>query len=248
MVIEKLNNPNTTIIIGRGHSGTRILPKSLQDSGFYLGEPLNEALDLLPKPDIYQACNIFGPYVDQVDNYNWNFDRAVKAQIPSLFLELLTRYLDPLIRSDRKHIAWKIPQSNLIYPWLVRLFPKANFIHWVRHPETACSKLSGIDRLENWNIPAKKFLFHSFNTKMRVISWKYHADIVMNSPKPQNLLRVRLEDCQEDPEHWTQVLGEFLKAQLEIPTIDRKRAGVSTNKYFNKYIFLRETMSNLNYS
>ena len=62
-MLEQLNNPNTIIVIGRGHSGTRLISFALSESGVYMGEPHNIAGDLLPPQPLYAACRIMGPFV-----------------------------------------------------------------------------------------------------------------------------------------------------------------------------------------
>lgn len=55
MHLEKLNNQNTIIIIGRAHIGTRIIPDVLKASGIYINKNfyrrrykfIRKAMDLL---------------------------------------------------------------------------------------------------------------------------------------------------------------------------------------------------------
>ncbi|MCB9185374.1 MAG: sulfotransferase [Flavobacteriales bacterium] len=246
-MLEKLNRQETIIIIGRAHSGTRILPEALKDSGVYFGEPLNVASDLLPEHPMYEACRIFGPFVDYLGNYEWDFTRVLEAEIPATFIERLETYLKVLIDSDRSTVGWKIPNSNLIYPWLVRLFPKATFIHWTRHPEGATSVMMGIDRLEKWNVPCKKFLFHDFNFKVRAASWKYHVDIVHRTPRPERFLEIRFEDYVADQKGQKKVIEELVGIELKELDLDRKKAWKPKQDWRRKYPFLTEPMDALKY-
>ncbi len=50
-------------VIGRGHSGTRAMSHTLQQSGVFMGAPLNESGDLIPAEDLYEACRVLARYV-----------------------------------------------------------------------------------------------------------------------------------------------------------------------------------------
>lgn len=246
-MLEKLNNPNTVIIIGRAHSGTRILPEAMIENGVYFGEPLNVASDLLPVDDIYAACRIFGPFVDYKGNYEWNFDQVINGPIPERFAELLSKYLSVLAESDSQKVGWKIPNNNLIYPWLVRLLPEANFIHWTRHPEGATSVMMGIDRLEKWNIPCTKFLLHDWNYKVRAASWKYHYDIVRHTPQPARFLQVRFEDYIAQQETEKKRIEEMVGVPLKSLELKKDKVWKPKKNWRRKYPFLTQAMHELNY-
>ena len=247
MTLEKLNKPSTVIVIGRAHSGTRILPDAMKDTGIYFGEPLNVASDLMPPDKMYEACRIFGPYVDRVDKYEWSFERALNAAIPKEFVQKLEEYLASLINSDAEKLGWKIPNSNLIYPWLVRLLPEAKFIYWSRHPEGSTAVMMGIDRLEKWNVPCKKFLFHDFNYKMRAISWKYHVDIVHQTPKPKHFLQIRFEDYIANQVEVKQQVETFVNSKLKMLELNPTKAAAPKRNWGERYPFIKPEMDLLGY-
>ena len=246
-MLEKLNKKSTIIIIGRSHSGTRILPEVLQSSGIFMGAPLNVASDLLPPDELYEACKIFGQQVIYKGNYHWDFTNAVRADIPIRFKQLLESYLQSLIQSNRQPLGWKIPENTLIYPWLCRLLPKATFIYWVRHPEGSCGRMAGVDRLEKWGIPCKKFWFHEWNYKIRVVSWKYHYDIVMHTPRPQNFLRIRFEDYVQQQDRSRKAVEELIGYELKNIELDQAKVVTYQRQLSKKYPFLRESMNELGY-
>ncbi|MCB9230293.1 MAG: sulfotransferase [Bacteroidia bacterium] len=246
-MLEKLNRKSFIIVVGRANSGTRIIPQVLNAAGVYVGEPLNVALDLLPVDDIYAACRIFGPEVKYLGRHNWDFTRVCEMEIPPEFLTRLENYLAPLIQSESEFVAWKIPNNNLIYPWLTRIFPQASFIHWMRNPEGNCIKMMGIDRLEKWNIKARKYYFHEWNYKMRAVSWKYHFDIVNDTPRPQNFLQIRFEDYVLQQEKTRPLVSEFVGLELEPVELKASKAGPWSDKYYKRYPFLRSAMDKLGY-
>lgn len=245
--LSNLNNPNFSIIVGRQHSGTRIIPEAMHRSGVFCGEPLNIAYDLLPPQPLYEACRIFGGYVEYKGKQTWDFSRAILAEIPGSFLDLLELYLQTFINSNSKKKAWKIPENTLIYPWLVRIFPKANFIFWVRHPEGSCSKMTGVDRLEKWNIPCRKYLIHSWNYKMRVVSWKYHFDIVNLTPQPENFINVRYEDYINDPNSIREKIKKLTGVELGETYVNKEKLQQGRKRLSKRYPFLKDAMSKLEY-
>jgi len=246
-MLEKINTKNTIITIGRAHTGTRIIPDILKASGVYIGEPLNIANDLLPVDDIYAACRIFGKYVDYLGNFEWDFERAYNAEIPQEFIDLLTRYLNPLIASNAEMVGWKIPNNTLIYPWLVRLLPNATFVLWHRHPEGSTKKMTGVDRLEKWNIPCKKFLFHDYNTKIKVASWKYHYEIMTKTPKPTNVIDLKFEDYILNQADSKMALEKLIGIPLKSMELNKAKADNSGSKLKKRYKFIRAAMDDLGY-
>lgn len=229
-LLARLNKPETIVILGRAHGGTRILPEVLIRAGVFMGEPLNRANDLVPVQPHYEACRMFGRYVEYRGKNAWDFDKAATAAIPTRFVELLAQYLKTLLNTEADHVGWKIPQNTLIYPWLVRLLPNATYINWVRHPAGSCGTMTGVDRLERWKIPCRRFLFHEWNYKMRLLSWKYHFDIVEQTPEPANFLTMRFEDYvlhqlqhKERIERQTGLTLDVLKLDAEKAIVPRKR-------------------------
>ena len=247
MSLEKLNNPNTVIIIGRGHSATRIIPEAMRDSGVYFGEPLNIASDLLPPDAAYRACRIFGQYVDQVSDYEWDFTRVINEEIPEEFVAQMEDYLKSILKSDYELRGWKLPNCNLIYPWLVRLLPKATFIHWTRHPEGSTSVMMGIDRLEKWNVPCKKFVLHDWNFKVRAASWKYHIDIVHQTPKPERFLELRFEDYVANQAVEKKKVEDLVGVELKYLELNKSKVWKPKKDWRKKYPFLAREMDGLGY-
>lgn len=245
--LDKLNTKNTFIIVGRAHSGTRLLPEAMEKAGIFMGKPLNIAHDLLPVENIYKACRIIGEYVKYKGNFEWDFSAVHKAKIPDEFIKLMGAYLKPLIDYDSEFVGWKIPNNNLIYPWLVRLLPQATYLIWHRHPEGSCKKMTGVDRLEKWNIPCKKFIFHEWNFKMRAVSWKYHFDIISNTPIPENYLSVRFEDYVLNSKNTRQAIEQFINLKLPVDDINASKARPLNKNFRRRFPFLQPAMDNLDY-
>jgi hypothetical protein len=121
-------------IIGRGHGGTRAMSHTLSASNVYMGEPLNRSGDLLPPQEMYEACRVLARYVTWQGDLRWDFSALHTMPIPSEFTELIERYLSTVLNSPAAHRGWKIPETTLVFPWIVRMFPAIKYIHWVRNP------------------------------------------------------------------------------------------------------------------
>jgi hypothetical protein len=245
-MLERLNHEHTVIVIGRGHSGTRLISFALQEAGVYMGEPHNIAGDLLPPQPLYEASRLIGPEVKQIGEYEWDFSRLVDNEIPAAFQENLEIYLQSLLNSEAEYKGWKLPENTLIFPWLVRVFPKAKFIYWVRDPRDSILGLHGTDRLEKWRVPAKKFLLHS--RKLRAASWKYQYDIVAQTPKPEHFLTIRFEDFILKQPEVREELGAFLGLSVpEISVNPDKVGGWRRGIPRPTYGFLKQAMKDLHY-
>jgi hypothetical protein len=121
-------------IIGRGHGGTRAMSHTLSASGVYMGEPLNKSGDLLPPEAIYAACRVLARHIHWLGGLHWDFSRLHTMPIPDEFTQLIEQYLTTVLTSSAEHKGWKIPETTLVFPWIVRLFPAIKYIHWTRNP------------------------------------------------------------------------------------------------------------------
>ena len=198
-------------IIGRGHSGTRAISHTLSASGAFMGEPLNESGDLLPPEAMYEACAIFGRHVRHLGELQWDFSEAMAMDIPDEFQRLVRQYLRSVLAHDGEPRGWKIPETTLCYPWIVRMFPEAQYIFWVRNPRDCILGSHVTDDMDRFAIghPPTDDL-----RKQRAISWKYQYDLVESMPRPARWIEVRLEDFVLDQDATLARLGEFLGMEL----------------------------------
>lgn len=198
-------------IIGRGHSGTRAISHTLYGSGVYMGNTLNASGDLVPPHSMYDACRVFGRYVKHKGGLEWDFSDAINADIPAEFTDYLDAYLASVHASKATHRGWKIPETTLIYPWLVRLYPDIKYVFWIRNPRDCILGYHKTDDLRDFGIqyPATD------NPRLkRAISWKYQYDLVQATPKPKHWTEVRLEDFVRNQEETLEKLELFLGFKL----------------------------------
>jgi hypothetical protein len=178
-------------IIGRGHSGTRAISHTLSASGVFMGEPLNESGDLLPPEDMYAAARLLARYVHWKGGLEWDWSTLFSMKIPQEFTDLITSYLSSVLNSPAEYRGWKIPETTLVFPWIVRMFPDIKYIFWIRNPRDCILGGHLTDDLHDWGIdyPATDDI-----RMKRAISWKYQQELVKATPKPAHWMEIRLED------------------------------------------------------
>ncbi len=194
-------------VIGRGHGGTRAMSHTLSASGVFMGEPLNGSGDLIPPEEMYEACRVMARHVIHRGGLEWDFEKLHSMPIDPAFTRLIESYLSSVLGSDAEQSGWKIPETTLVYPWIVRMFPDIKYIYWIRDPRDSILGGHATDDLARFGIPYEPT---DDERAMRAISWKYQSEIYRATPKPRNLLEVRFEDMVLDQEDTLTRIEEFL--------------------------------------
>jgi len=200
-------------VIGRGHSGTRVLAQMLYASGVFMGDTINRTGEMVPPDPIWECCRLIGPHIQRIDETNWDFSRVFDVEIPTAFKRHLENYLAPLRGEDPS--GWKLPEMILIFPWLLRLHPEVRYIYLVRNPRDCILGEHFTDWMEHLGvdfppIPGDMLM-------QRALSWKYQYDIVQKSlfrQRPEHWLEIRYEDFVLDHERTMQRLETFLGMRL----------------------------------
>lgn len=118
------------ICIGRGHGGTRLVSKMMQDFGVFIGqhEQINGCEDSLDWVTlIYKMVAEGGPAIEFAGG------RGYKDEIRNLARLILKAAPIP----PGLPWGWKLPETTLVMPEFAEAFPKAKFIHCLRHPISA---------------------------------------------------------------------------------------------------------------
>lgn len=220
-------------IIGRGHSGTRAMSHTLSASGVYMGEPLNKSGDLLPPEAMYDACQVLSPFVQWRGGLEWDWSALHLMDIPDEFTRLLDDYLTSVRKSDAPRKGWKIPETTLAFPWIVRLYPDIKYIFWVRNPRDC---ILGRHVTDDLNIFGISYPPTEDERLRRAISWKYQNDLVQATPKPAHWMEVRFEDFVLHQDETLARLEEFLgltlaKIPVQTEAVGRWRQDTGTNYY-----------------
>jgi hypothetical protein len=178
-------------VIGRGHSGTRAMSHTLTASGVFMGEPLNKSGDLIPADDLYEACRVMARNVLHKGGLEWDFSQLHTMPIDSAFTRLVESYLGSVLGSSSDLRGWKLPETTLILPWIVRLFPDIRYIYWMRDPRDSILGAHLTDDLADFGVP---YPATDDERLRRAISWRYQYDIMQATPSPVTRIDIRFED------------------------------------------------------
>ena len=232
-------------VIGRGHSGTRSISHTLSESGVYMGEPLNVSGDLIPPEDMYEACRVFGKYVEYEGNLKWNFSKVLSMEPTEEFKELINRFLKSVLESGAENKGWKIPETTLVYPWILKMFPEIKYIHWVRDPRDCILGGHVTDDLNKFGIEYGQV---ESERERRAVSWFYQRELTRATPEPENMISVRFEDMVFQQRKTLDRLEDFLGIKLaEIPMRTDSVGRYKTDGGVYMFGFFEEDMKTCGY-
>jgi hypothetical protein len=166
-------------------------------------------------------------------------------EIPDEFTQLIQRYLKSVLESPAERTGWKIPETTLAFPWILRMFPELNYIFWIRDPRDCILSGHLTDNLNDFGIsyPATDDI-----RLRRAISWKYQYDLVKATPKPKRWIEVRLEDFVLHQEKTLNKLGDFLGLKMaRIPVKTDAIARWKTDPGVHCFDFLAPAMNEHGY-
>ncbi|MDE0231301.1 MAG: hypothetical protein OXN93_03360, partial [bacterium] len=99
-----------------------------------MGRTINASGDKVPPHDLYDACRIFAKYVRWTGGTSWDFSEVLGMDLDPEFVEKVETYLGDVLENSAPFRGWKLPETTLIYPWIVRMYPDIRYIHWIRDP------------------------------------------------------------------------------------------------------------------
>lgn len=218
---------------------------TLTESGVYMGAELNKSSDLVPAEDLYEACRVMARHVVYMGDLRWDFSKLHAMPIDPEFERLVRSYLSSVLSSDAENKGWKLPETTLIYPWIVRMFPDARYIHWVRDPRDSILGGHLTDDLADFGVPYEK----TDNRRLkRAISWKYQREIVKATPPPKYTIDVRFEDFVLKQGETLARLEEFLGISLAKIEVRPEAVGRwKSDKGRHNFRFLLDDMIELGY-
>jgi hypothetical protein len=232
-------------VIGRGHSGTRAMSHTLSASGVFMGDQLNKSGDLLPPQAMYDACRVLARHVQWKGDLEWDWSALRSMEIPAEFTHLIDSYLVSVLSSTAEHRGWKIPETTLCFPWIIRMFPDIKYIFWIRNPQDCILGRHLTDNLSDFGVeypPAED------ERLRRAISWMYQYKLVKATARPKNWIEVRLEDFVLKQDETLARLEDFLG--IKLARIDVNPEAVGRHKLdegLSYYDFLAPAMNEYGY-
>lgn len=232
-------------IIGRGHGGTRAISHTLTESGVFMGAQLNRSGDLIPAKNLYEACREMSRHVVYLGGLKWDFSKLHTMRIDPEFKRLVESYLSSVLASEAENRGWKLPETTLVYPWIVGMFPDIKYIHWTRDPRDSILGGHLTDDLALFGVEYERT---DDVRLMRAISWKYQREIVKATPPPKYTIDVRFEDFVLKQDETLARLEEFLGIPLAKIEVNPEAVGRwKTDEGRHDFDFLREDMTELGY-
>lgn len=210
-----------------------------------MGAELNGSGDLVPAQDLYEACRAMSKYVRHIGGVEWDFSELHSMPVDPEFTRLVESYLASVLSSDAENKGWKLPETTLIYPWIVRMFPEAYYIHWTRDPRDSILGGHLTDDLADFGVPYE----HTEDLRLRrAISWKYQREIVKATPKPAHAMDVRFEDFVLDQDATLAKIRQFLGIPLAKIEVRPEAVGRwKTDEGEHDFDFLKGDMEELGY-
>ena len=208
-----------------------------------MGAQLNASGDLIPPQDLYEACRVMSRYVVHQGGVRWDFSPLHTMPIPDEFTRLANSYLSSVLASEAEHKGWKLPETTLIYPWIVRMFPDIYYVHWIRDPRDAILGAHLTDDLADFGVPYER----TDDVRLRrAISWKYQREIVKATPPPAKMIEVRFEDFVLKQDETLARLERFLGIPLAKIEVRPEAVGRwKSDTGVHDFDFLREDMKEL---
>jgi len=193
-----------------------------------MGQNRNASEDC-PQPfaPMYSAARSAGRLSRHLGDARWDFSSLVDGPIPMEARGALWSFLRPLWNApaDAPACAWKLPETCFVYPWLVRLFPEARFLWWVRDPRDVIMKDHGTDRLDEWGVKTGLPRENNYTHVQRAYSWLYQEQVVSQTPSPRHLLRVRMEDWCRDQAAVNREVTDFIGLPVRTLVVRSGRIG-----------------------
>lgn len=222
------------VIIGRGHSGTRILAHTLLTSGVFIGHHMNGAGDLIPAENMYAAAKIFAQNIGWTGS-DWIFNDAISSEPIKAYKGFIHYYLKDILLHDEPR-GFKLPETLLSFPWFTKMFPEAYYIYLVRDPRDVIIGSHTTDDITSFGIPAFGYT-HTLHKRLESVLYQYR--LMEESYKPKNFITVRYEDILRG--NAIEELSEFLDMPLSHALVDQSKIG-GWKKYENAE-WINETVS-----
>ena len=222
MLVNPLRQPNTktttadflrelqpVVVMGRGHSGTRLLAWALFKSGIQLWSDQNRASG--------DTNSLFNRKIKRLAAADplATATGIVKPRQLRRFQKAALRYYEDLQRPQELW-GWKFPETYLIAPYVQQTFPKARYIHIVRDGRDLAYKFHLTDdprRRVGRRILQQLDALSSPHTIQAALSWKFQVDAFdrfkLQLPASQ-WIELRFEDLCREPKSSMQKTWDFL--------------------------------------
>ena len=225
------------IMTGRGGSGTRMISEIARKLDIFLGNRLNFAGDSLEWVDlIYEYAIKKTIATTRGQQFSEDFS--------GMFLDKVQDILEAGEYDLEGAWGWKLPETMLVVPEMMKLFPKAKLVHLVRHPVT--SSLRRTHMTSRYNNPIGRAVlrgaYHDIRRNPKniasdpeyfhnAVTWLYQVkrvhEFAMDNLSADNYHLVKFEDMMNEPLETSRKLTRFMAGvanDFVRPAVDNDRA------------------------
>lgn len=218
------------VVMGRGHSGTRVLAWMCTHLGIRLG---TSAPHVTGDPDDLRFTNRIKRLAAR--SLAITSTSAVRDADLRQFRDAAAEYFEGL-GAPGGPWGWKFPETYLIAPYVARLFPRARYVHLVRDGRDLAFKQHLTDdprkRVGQAVLSACGAL-HLPHHLQAASSWAYQVDrfdAFRHELPRSSVLDVRFEDLCTSPKKWARTLSAFLELPLTDACREYAERGVDASK------------------
>ncbi len=218
--LDALAGSSPVILVGRGGSGTRLLSELALSLGVFLGNRLNISSDSVEwVGDLYAlGLQTLGEGIEAESGADHEWRLRLHRRAGAILGEAGLGPDAPW--------GWKLPETILALPQVLRSFPKARVVHFVRHPVSSAWRRSHVTSrtdsaigravmtgayrhygFDPDDIPGDEVWFHN------AVTWRYQVEQAQNTlagHDPARVLLMRYEDLCVAPAASRSQLGRFL--------------------------------------
>jgi hypothetical protein len=230
--LEALRSMAPCVVMGRGHSGTRLIAWMCVHLGLNFGTsarvPSGDPDDHSFKHHV-RVVATHGVDVHHVEETNWTDRNRFRKAVFGFHRR---------IGAPRQRWGWKFPETYLAGPYVLDAFPRARFIHLLRDGRDVAFKRHLTDvaahRLARAILSRQEALSLPHHIQA-ALSWAFQVEAFeafARTVAPHRLLNLRFEDVVLHPQDTAQAIATFLgvpmteacRAYIDAE-VDGRRAG-----------------------
>lgn len=212
--VERLRQMEPCVVMGRGHSGTRLVAWMCHHLGLHMGV----------------AAGV--PSGDPVDRSFKHHMRVVATQSLEVRSTEETRYLtrnrfQRAVEGFHRRVVspgapwgWKFPESYLTGPYVAETFPHARYLHVLRDGRDVAFKRHLTDvpehRLARGILRRQGALALPHHVQA-ALSWSFQVELFESFRRtlsPDQVLTIRYENLVEQPQQTADLVAELLRVEM----------------------------------
>jgi hypothetical protein len=208
----------TIIVLGRGHSGSRLISSFFVKNGWYPGEKINISMDKAPWETLLKEWRqLFkGWHTYKIKTKNWSIALGKDSveQFKHKAKRIIDEYMKDIYKANQPLNIVKNDAVHFFYPWFMILYPDYYYLWWTRSISKKNEHSRG-NRSDNY---LKKICGGGNIMNYPWQSWKLYYELIKTTHRafgePKHYLHMRFEDFVLNHDLSVQKLEFFTGEQL----------------------------------